>query len=128
MQPDYDPELHTVAPDRTAMQAQPTWRRDFPIDVPQDSYVARRDFAKFLGLTSLAFVVGQFWIALQSRWREARGAGPAVDLGPLAELPVGGARTFHYPSDTDPALLLRPDALTLLAYSSQCTHLQCPVL
>jgi nitrite reductase/ring-hydroxylating ferredoxin subunit len=110
------------------MEEQPKWRRDFPIDTPQDGYVARRDFTKFMGLTSLAFVVGQFWIALQNRWRKSRGVLPVVALGPINELQVGAARTFHYPTDADPAMLLRPDAETLLAYSSQCTHLQCPVL
>src|SRR5579875_3286117 len=30
----------------------PAWRQDFPIDWPQDHYVARRDFTKFLVLTA----------------------------------------------------------------------------
>jgi nitrite reductase/ring-hydroxylating ferredoxin subunit len=128
MQRDPDPELHTIPPDRTEMESQPKWRRDFPIDTPQDGYIARRDFTKFMGLTSLAFVVGQFWIALQNRWRRARGKLPVAAVARLDELPVGSAMTFHYPDERDPALLIRPDAETLLAYSSQCTHLQCPVL
>jgi nitrite reductase/ring-hydroxylating ferredoxin subunit len=128
MERETDPELHTIPPDRGAMEDQPKWRRDFPIDTAQDSYVARRDFTKFMGLTSLAFVVGQFWIALQNRWRRTRGELPFVAVGRLEELAIGGARTFHYPTETDPAILLRPDANTLLAYHSQCTHLQCPVL
>jgi Rieske Fe-S protein len=128
MSRDPDPELHTIPPDRGDMEVQPKWRRDFPIDTAQDSYVARRDFTKFLGLTSLAFAVGQFWIALQSRWRQAQGPAPEMAVARLDELRVGGAMTFSYPTETDPALLLRPDAETLLAYSSQCTHLQCPVL
>jgi Rieske Fe-S protein len=123
-----DPELHTIPPDRGSMAEQPKWRRDFPIDTAQDAYVARRDFTKFLGLTSIAFVVGQFWIALENQWRRARGRQPRVSLGRLSELPVGQARAFHYPTATDPAILLRPEANELLAYSSQCTHLQCPVL
>jgi nitrite reductase/ring-hydroxylating ferredoxin subunit len=110
------------------MEEQPKWRRDFPIDTIQDGYVARRDFAKFLGLTSLAFVVGQFWILLKNRWQKARERAPTVLIARLDDLGVGEARTFHYPSERDPALLLRPDADTLLAYGSQCTHLQCPVL
>ena len=128
MEREIDPELHTIPPDRGAMDEQPKWRQDFPIDTPQDGYVARRDFTKFVGLTSLAFVMGQFWIALQNRWRRTRGMLPIVAIGRLDELRVGQAVTFHYPTDTDPAILLRPDAETLLAYSSQCTHLQCPVL
>jgi nitrite reductase/ring-hydroxylating ferredoxin subunit len=128
MEREFDPELHTIPPDRRAMERQPKWRLDFPIDLAQDGYVARREFTKFLGLTSFAFVVGQFWIALQNRWRRTRGKLPSVAVAGLAELPVGEARAFHYPTDRDPALLLRPDENTLLAYSSQCTHLQCPVL
>lgn len=128
MHADPDPELHTIPPDRTSMESQPVWRQDFPIDTPQDSYVARRDFTKFMGLTSLAFVVGQFWIALQNRWRRARGELPVVAIATLDDLPIGEARTFHYPTEKDPAILLRPDAESLVAYSSQCTHLQCPVL
>jgi nitrite reductase/ring-hydroxylating ferredoxin subunit len=128
MELELDPELYTTPPDRSAMEDQPKWRRDFPIDTAQDGYVARREFTKFMGLTSLAFVVGQFWIALQNRWRSVRGALPATSLGMLNDMPVGGARAFHYPTEHDPALLLRPDQQTLLAYSSQCTHLQCPVL
>jgi nitrite reductase/ring-hydroxylating ferredoxin subunit len=123
-----DAELHTIPPDRGVMEEQPKWRRDFPIDTVQDGYVARREFTKFLGLTSLAFVAGQVWIALQNRWRKSRGQLPLLALGRLDELPVGQAITFYYPTDTDPALLLRLDLETFVAYGSQCTHLQCPVL
>lgn len=123
-----DPELHTIPPDRGAMEDQPKWRRDFPIDLAQDSYVARRDFTKFLGLTSLAFVVGQFWIALRNRWRRANGQLPVQAICRLDEIQAGSARTFRYPTADDPALLLRLDESRFLAYSSQCTHLQCPVL
>ena len=128
MRLELDPELHTVPPDRREMDEQPKWRRDFPIDSAQDGYVARREFTKFMGLTSLAFVVGQFWIALQNRWRNGRGKLPTLSLGKLTDIPVGTARLFHYPTEDDPALLIRADEATLLAYSSQCTHLQCPVL
>jgi nitrite reductase/ring-hydroxylating ferredoxin subunit len=123
-----DPELHTIPPDRGTLEDQPKWRQDFPTDTAQDGYVARREFTKFLGLTSLAFVVGQFWIALENRWRRIRGELPILLVAELANLPVGSARMFNYPSDKDPAIFVRPDANTLLAYSSQCTHLQCPVL
>jgi Rieske Fe-S protein len=110
------------------MESQPIWRRDFPIDSAMDAYVARREFTKFLGLTSLALAVGQFWIGLQNRWRQARGNWPEMAVGDLENLKVGGAMSFRYPTESDPAILLRPDANHLLAYSSQCTHLQCPVL
>jgi Rieske Fe-S protein len=125
---DLDPELHTIPPDRREMESQPTWRRDFPIDSAMDAYVARREFTKFLGLTSLALAVGQLWIGLQNKWRRARGEWPIMAVGNLENLMVGDAMSFQYPTISDPAILLRPEADRLLAYSSQCTHLQCPVL
>ena len=125
---DVEPELHTVPPDRGDMESQPKWRQDFPIDTPQDGYVARRDFTKFLGLTSLAFVVGQFWIAVQNRRRLRRGELPLTAIVPFADLAVGETKMFHYPTDSDTAILLRPTVNTLLAFGNQCTHLQCPVI
>ena len=59
----------TAFPDGRPESEQPKWRRDFPIDVEADEYGARRDFTKFMVLTSLAFACGQFWIALQSLFR-----------------------------------------------------------
>jgi len=128
MERDVDPDLHTVPPNRASMDGQPRWRQDFPIDTAQDAYVARREFTKFLGLTSLAFVVGQFSIALQNRWRRLRGKPPTMAIAELSAIAVGEARVFQYPSETDPAILIRTYRDTLLAYNSQCTHLQCPVL
>src|SRR5687767_10495846 len=99
---DADPELHTVPPDRSPEGSQPQWRRDFPIDWPQDHYVARRDFTKFLCLTSLAFVVGQFTIAAQNWMRRRRGDPPIVKIADRSKVPVGGALVFHYPHETEP--------------------------
>ncbi len=62
----------TVAPDGRPMEEQPRWRQDFAIDTPEANFVARRDFAKFLVLTSGAFVAGQAWIAAKSLVRDRR--------------------------------------------------------
>src|SRR6186997_3425150 len=70
--PDRDSGEITRAPDAKAKDAQPQWRKDFAIDTPEDNYVARRDFAKFIVLTSGAFVVGQGFIAAQSLLRSNR--------------------------------------------------------
>ena len=93
-------------PDGRPESEQPAWRRDFPIDWPEDNYVARRDYAKFLVLTSFAFVVGQAWIGLQGLLR--RGRPPSRRVARLDEIPVGGVLAFHYPARHDPCLLLRP--------------------
>jgi nitrite reductase/ring-hydroxylating ferredoxin subunit len=128
MEPEHDPQVHTVPPDRRGTEEQPRWRLDFPIDTPQDDYIARRDLTKFLVLTSLAFVVGQFWIALRNMWRRAQGRSTMMLVAPLDKVPVGGAVAFRYPRAEDPALLVRTGEDSLVAYASQCTHLQCPVL
>jgi Rieske Fe-S protein len=122
-----DPELHTVPPNRLSEDVQPRWRGDFPIDWPQDHYVARRDFTKFLCLTSFAFVVGQFSIAFQNWRRRRRGEPPIMMIADKADVPVGGAIVFHYPQEAEPCLLLRTDENTFQAYSQKCTHLACAV-
>lgn len=126
--PERDPELHTVPPDRNSADVQPQWRHDFPIDTPQDNYVARRDFTKFLCLTSFAFAVGQFTIAVQNWIRRRRGKPPVMKITELSRVPVGGVLVFHYPNEAEPCLLLRTDAETLVAYSQKCTHLTCAVV
>jgi Rieske Fe-S protein len=123
-----DPELHTVPPDRRSEEVQPQWRHDFPIDWPQDHYVARRDFTKFLCLTSFAFVVGQLSIAWQNWRRRRRGEPPIVKIANRSQLPIGGAMVFHYPDESEPCLLVVADSNTLVAYSQKCTHLACAVV
>jgi nitrite reductase/ring-hydroxylating ferredoxin subunit len=127
-QPALDVDEITRAPDGRPLAEQPKWRRDFPIDAPQDQYVARRDFMKFMVLTSLAFTVGQFWIAAQNVLRRRRGLPQLKRIASLGDVPVGGTMTFVYPTETDRCILIRPDADTIVAYSQQCTHLSCAVI
>ncbi len=124
---DSDPELHTVPPDRQSDGQQPRWRRDFPIDWPQDHYVARRDFTKFLCLTSFAFLVGQCTIAFQNWRRKRRGEPPIVKIADRQSLAVGEALVFHYPDESEPCLLIRTNENEFVAYSQKCTHLACAV-
>jgi nitrite reductase/ring-hydroxylating ferredoxin subunit len=116
-------------PDGRPLADQPRWRRDFPIDVPEDAYVARRDFAKFSVLVSAAFATGQIWLLLRSLFRKRRAPGaPPVRVAAVADVPVGGAIAFRYPTERDPCLLVRPSADEFVAYGSECTHLMCAVL
>ena len=126
--PVVDTDDITRAPDGRPLDEQPKWRRDFPIDTPQDLYVARRDFMKFMVLTSLAFTVGQFWIAAQNWFRRRRGEPEIRRIASLSDIPVGGAITFLYPDQTDRCILVRPAEDVLVAYSQQCTHLSCAVI
>jgi Rieske Fe-S protein len=117
----------TRFPDAQPEHRQPKWRRDFPIDIEADEFGARRDFTRFMVLTSLSFVVGQFWIALRTLFRR-RDAPPRQRLAAVDEIPVGQARAFSYPTERDPCLLIRASESEFYAYSSECTHLMCPVL
>lgn len=123
-----DPLELTVAPDLRPLDEQPQWRQDFPIDAPLDQYVSRRDFAKYLVLTSGAFVVGQGWIALQDARKRRGPAPPRVRIASLRELAVGAAIVFSYPTQDHKCLLIRPEAAVLVAYSQACTHLSCAVV
>ncbi len=126
--PAYDPDQVTIAPDGRPMEDQPQWRRDFPIDWPQDHYVARRDFSKFLVLTSFAFLVGHLWIGVQNLYRKRRGRPLIRKIATLSELAVGSTIMFNYPGEHDACILTRTDEDLLLAYSQKCTHLACAVI
>ena len=115
-------------PDGRPFREQPQWRNDFPIDWPQDELVSRRDFAKFLVLTSFAFAVGQIWIAAMNLFRRRTGRTPIQEIARLDAVPVGGAVTFAYPVPHEPCILVRTAEDRFLAYSQKCTHLSCAVV
>ncbi len=117
-----------MAPDGRPESAQPAWRCEFPIDIPQDNYLARRDFTKFAVLTSLAFFVGQLWILLLSWLRRRRGQPPVQPIAREDEVAPGTARAFNYPDQNDPCLLVRLEDKTLVAFNQKCTHLLCAVV
>jgi Rieske Fe-S protein len=123
-----DHEQISTPPDGQPLEEQPAWRQDFPIDVPQDNYVARRDFTKFLVLTSGAFVVGQLAIGAKALQGQHQAPPAGRKIASLSEIPVGGVISFVFPEAHDACLLLRTDERTLVAYSQKCTHLSCAVV
>ena len=118
----------TLAPDGSSLAEQPKWRRDFAIDWPEDHHVARRDFAKFLVLTSGAFVAGQAWIAAQSLVRSRRPVPGRKRIAAVADVPVRSAMMFDYPNEHDTCLLIRLAEDQFVAFSQKCTHLSCAVV
>ena len=126
--PTADREQITIAPDWRSAADQPAWRQDFPIDWPQDQYVERRDFMKFLVLISGAFAVGQFWIGAQNWWRSRRGLPPVRRIASLDGVPIGTSLLFQYPTRDEPCVLVRLGERDLVAYSQECTHLSCAVI
>ena len=123
-----DPERVTTPPDGAPLEEQPKWRRDFPIDWPEDEYVSRRDLVKFIVLTSAAFVAGQFWIVVQNLLGGAEEPPGALAIASVDELQVGDSKVFEYPEGSTSRLLVRLTEEKFVAYDQQCTHLLCPVL
>ena len=111
------------------MPQQPAWRQDFPIDWPQDQYVERRDFVKFLVLTSLAFSVGPVLdrrAELAARREASRRVRSASPRWPIVA--VGASLVFDYPGEHDPACWSARRNREFVAYSQKCTHLSCAVI
>jgi nitrite reductase/ring-hydroxylating ferredoxin subunit len=126
--PSFEREQLTIAPDFKPLDAQPAWRQDFPIDWPQDVYVERRDFMRFMVLASAAFAVGQFWIVAQNWYRRYAGQHPIQRILSIDEIRVGEAVGFTYPDAHEPCLLVRLSANEFVAFSQNCTHLSCAVV
>ena len=114
-------------PDGRPLAEQPQWRQDFPTDVPEDDYVSRREFTKFLVLTSGAFFAGQCWIAASSAFRRV-GPFPEMRIGRLDEIPLGGVWEFRYPDEHEPCVLIRLAADRVVAFGQKCSHLACAVI
>ena len=107
-------------------KADPKWRADFPITWGADHYVTRREFTKFLALTSGAALAGNGYLVLRSRQQEAPTTHP-VEVARVDELKPGEVKLFRYPTANDPALLIRLASGEHVAYMQRCTHLSCPV-
>jgi Rieske Fe-S protein len=102
------------------------WRDEFSVYTADERYVNRRQFTKFLTLTSFGMLVGNLWVLAKSKLHRIP-EFPSVAIAAVDELPVGGAKIFNYPDAGDPCILVRPAADVYVAYSQKCTHLSCAV-
>jgi nitrite reductase/ring-hydroxylating ferredoxin subunit len=104
----------------------PLWQDEFSVFTADEQYVNRRQFTKFLTLTSFAMLAGNLWILARSLFHR-----PAVfdanDIAAIGEVPVGSVKLFAYPSPDDPCILVRTAPDQYVAYSQKCTHLSCAV-
>lgn len=107
----------------------PRWREDFPVHWEDDHYVTRRQFMAFLTLISGALFLGTGLVGVREWWRRRYATRPTpARITAVTEVPVGGAKLFHYPTPDDPCVLIRVSADRFVAYSQKCTHLSCPVV
>jgi Rieske Fe-S protein len=114
---------------RSEQGSQAKWREDFPIHWEEDEYVTRREFTRFLGLTSFALFLGTAWIAVWERLRRRpRGSRTAQRIASTTEMPLGEVKLFRYPTTQEPCILIRLAQDRFVAYSQLCTHLACPVV
>lgn len=103
------------------------WREDFPVEWAADNYVTRRDFTRFLILTSGATFLGNGYFVAHNALTPRAESGPKVRIAERGELKVGDVKLFRYPTDADPALLIRLGEESFVAFRQRCTHLSCPV-
>jgi nitrite reductase/ring-hydroxylating ferredoxin subunit len=94
--------------------------------IQQDALVTRRDYLRLLVTVSGGLLAGTVAVAVGVFRRHGTGAGRPGRIA--ASLAPRQAVAFSYPADDDPALAVRLDDATLVAYSSVCTHLACGVL
>jgi Rieske Fe-S protein len=104
----------------------PLWQDEFSVFTADERYVNRRQFTKFLTLTSFAMFAGNLWILARS-WLHRAPGYPRQSVAALGEIPVGGVKVFAYPTSDDPCILVRTGGDSYVAYSQKCTHLSCAV-
>ncbi len=105
----------------------PLWKDEFSVHAADERYVNRRQFAKFLVLTSLAMFAGQAWILVKSWFAGKSAAAPRQVIGRSGEIAVGEVKLFTYPTAQDHCIMVRTGPETYVAYSQKCTHLSCAV-
>jgi len=104
------------------------WQKDFPIRTSEDGYATRREFTKFLGLTSIAFFLGSCWSAGRRWWNTQHASETVLPVAKIDEIAVGKYKQFRYPdAEGEPGILVRLEDKKYVAYMQSCTHLACPV-
>ncbi len=105
------------------------WREEFPVSSSEQSYVERRQFGKFLVLTSGAMFAGQAWLMAKDWMSKTKTiVWPRKAVALEGDLAVGAAKVFQYPGPNDNCLLVRVNEAKYVAYSQKCTHLSCAVI
>jgi Rieske Fe-S protein len=105
----------------------PLWTEEFSVHASEDKAVLRRQFSKFLVLTSFGMLAGNVWIAMKSLFRQPKSKFPELAIGRASDIAPQDVRLFNYPTANDPCILVRTPKGKLAAYSQKCTHLSCAV-
>jgi Rieske Fe-S protein len=105
---------------------QPVWKRDFPYEAAAEEEVTRREFTRYLVLGAGTMAAGNVGLAVWTHLRSINTGEPRA-IAPVAAIEVGDSYMFRYPTDDDPAVLVRLGENEIVAFSQKCTHLGCVV-
>ncbi len=98
----------------------------FPVGLTEERHVNRRGFLHTAAATAMLAVTGE-WIG-----RRLSGDTPPprepLRAADLTQLAPGQAEVLTLWESSRHALLVRPDATSLVAFDRRCPHLGCPVL
>lgn len=106
--------------------SKPKWREDFPFQWGADNYITRREFTKFLVLASGATVAGNGYFVAKGL-KQSQQVFSRQEIAKENELTPGQVKLFRYPTEGEPAMLIRLNSGEYVAYKQRCTHLSCPV-
>lgn len=105
------------------------WREEFSVAAGEQGFVERRQFGKFLVLTSAAMFAGQMWLLAKNLFtKRGEGFWPRKAVALEGDIAIGEAKVFAYPGPQDNCLLIRLGEERFVAYSQKCTHLSCAVV
>src|SRR5205807_3032256 len=93
----------------------PLWQDEFSVFTADERYVNRRQFTKFLTLTSFGMLAGNLWIFARSAFHRAP-TYPRMAVAAAEEIAVGGVKIFSYPTVEDPCILVRTGSESYVAY------------
>lgn len=105
---------------------QPIWHRDFPYEALAEEEVTRREFTRYLVLGAGTMAAANVGLAMWTQLRSINIGEPRAIVA-LAEVAIGDSYLFRYPSERDPAVLLRLGDSEVVSFSQKCTHLGCVV-
>ena len=105
---------------------QPVWKRDFPYEAASEEEVTRREFTRYLVLGAGTMAAANVGLAVWTQLRSINTGEPRAIIA-VGDVAIGDSYLFRYPSDRDPAVLVRLAEDDVVAFSQKCTHLGCVV-
>ena len=88
----------------------PLWRDEFSVYTADERYVNRRQFTKFLTLTSFGMFAGNLWILARSVFHRLP-SYPQCQWRPLTNSPWVASRYSPIPLPTIPAFWCAPEPM-----------------